>query len=167
MYSSYSHAFYSAIVNFNNLFRLALLFLFIGFLFYQINKYFKNKKFWNSITSVLITSVLAVSFFIGYQIENLNIIGFKIINKINLERNIGQNIPLNLNNLDTNYFNNNEIEIINSNFVYQYNNKDSLNKRASLKLQNDYYDLGYQYRFMIFKTNLYYNFNNNKFYYAD
>ena len=167
LFADFSVYFYNSFQNVNVLLyiftSLSTIALFVILLVNKNNKYISIFP----ISIILLFLIFSLSIFIGYQLNDLDKIGHKIVDNIKVKRTSGYSIPLNLEDLDTIDFTNTEIKKIKQNFIYSYYNKDSVKVKFNIMVDNDYYDLSYKFTFLRFNINYNYNFKNNKFYIWD
>ncbi|MFZ4592107.1 MAG: hypothetical protein ACOYN6_13980 [Ignavibacteria bacterium] len=163
VYISFSCGLYDNFSGRLNIVPIVVLVLFSIYWYVIIHSIFKKKIIWNSVYTAILIVILTVSITIGYKIDYMDKIGYKIVNKISLDEKSGINIPVNLDKLDTIYFSKRELEIIKTSFTYQYYNKDTINRSFNLNHEKDFYELFYKYYPSVFKIIKRYKSSTNRF----
>ena len=163
IYVMISYSLYQSAKN-NTVLFIFICVLFVGLLSYLI---YKNRKKLILSPIILLLFFITISFvfnaIIGSQVSGLIKIGNKLVEKIDLDKKNGYNIPENIKNIDSNYFSQIEINTINECFLYKYFNKDTLKKKYKVNVNRDIYDLTLYYRLYIYTIQLKYDSDQNKF----
>lgn len=162
-YVEISNNFYQSILTIKLVLYLFISILIASFYIFLLGR--KNIILAFISSSIIILSVIfiSLSIFIGYQKGELDKLGIKILGKIETDKNRNGSIPINLENLDTNFFSKSEIQKVNENFDYFYYNKDTVKLKYNISTSEDYFDLTYIYKFSRFQVSYIYNKRHKKF----